>query len=48
MRADDEGGDIEVVVSADDRDVELELYTAEARRSLLEEALGVRVSFSLS
>jgi len=42
--ADDE---IEVVVTAGGRDIGLELYTAESRTSLLEEALGVKVSFAV-
>ena len=36
---------LEVVVEAGGRDVELELYTAETRKGLLEEALGVEVRF---
>lgn len=36
--------EVQVVVSADGRDIGLELYTAESRTSLLEEALGVKVS----
>jgi exopolyphosphatase/guanosine-5'-triphosphate,3'-diphosphate pyrophosphatase len=39
---------IEVVVHAGDRDISLELYTADTRKSLLEEALGVKVSFTRS
>ena len=37
--------DLEVVVQAGGRDVELELYTAETRKDLLEESLGVAFSF---
>jgi hypothetical protein len=36
------------VVEAGGRDIGLELYTAEARRSLLEEAIGAKVSFSVA
>jgi len=43
-----EGDDIEVVVNAAGRDVGLEVYTAESRKSLLEEALGAKVSFVLA
>lgn len=45
VQAADEGDGLEVVVEAGARDIGLELYTAELRRSLLEEALGVEVSF---
>ena len=37
--------DLEVVVEAGGRDTDLELYTAETRKDLLEEALGVEVRF---
>ena len=43
-----DGSAVEVVVSAGDRDIGLELYTAESRKSLLEEALGVKVSFAVA
>ena len=36
---------LEIVVDAGGRDIGLELYTAEIRKSLLEEALGVTVAF---
>ncbi len=39
---------IEVVVDAGGRDTSLELYTAETRTSLLEEALGQKVSFAVA
>ncbi len=42
----DDDGEVEIVVEAGGRDIGLELYTAEARTSLLEEALDVKVSFS--
>jgi len=48
VRPDDDAEDeLEVVVSAGGRDIDLELYTAEARKALLEEALDVKVSFTV-
>jgi len=44
----DGSGHMEVVVEAGDRDIGLELYTAESRTSLLEEALGVKVSLAVA
>jgi len=38
--------DLEVVVAAGGSDIGLELYTAESRTSLLEDALGMKVSFA--
>ena len=44
----DEDGGIEVVMAAGEHDVALEIYTAESRTSLLEEALGLKVSFAVT
>jgi len=48
VRAGTDDGEIEVVVGAAGRDVALELYTAQTRKALLEDALGVQVRFSLA
>ncbi|MEJ7765558.1 MAG: Ppx/GppA phosphatase family protein, partial [Acidimicrobiales bacterium] len=49
---DDDGDDgdeaLVVVVEAAGRDIDLELYTAESRKDLLSEALGVEVSFEVT
>jgi len=47
VRSDGTDG-IEVVVAAGGRDIGLELYTAESRTSLLEEALGVKVTLAVA
>jgi exopolyphosphatase/guanosine-5'-triphosphate,3'-diphosphate pyrophosphatase len=47
LRPADDEDEIEVVMTAGGRDVGLELYTADSRKSLLEEALGVKVSFAV-
>ena len=45
--ADGAGDDeLEVVVAAGGREIDLELYTAETRKGLLEDALGVSVRFT--
>ncbi len=46
LRAAAAAGEVEVVLFGGGHDMSLERYTAEARRSLLEEALGVSVSFT--
>jgi exopolyphosphatase/guanosine-5'-triphosphate,3'-diphosphate pyrophosphatase len=48
VRPGGEDAEVEIVVEAGGRDIGLELYTAEARRSLLEEAIGAKVSFSVA
>jgi len=48
IRSDEDEAGIEVVVAAGGRDIGLELYTAESRKSLLEDALGVKVSFAVA
>ncbi|MEO5680606.1 MAG: exopolyphosphatase, partial [Acidimicrobiales bacterium] len=44
----DPGDDLEIVVEAGGAPADLELYTAESRKALLEEALGVSVAFALA